>query len=203
MKTPILILIFVAALVAQDFSQDTLFVGAGKTIAGKVVEIGADVVKYKKPDHTDGPLYDIARSEVTSVHYADGSRDDFSAEPSAQTQSFVMVHVANQDDQLVPMNQTVDTRILKGNNEKIGQAGQVLGAALVIGAEIATISYMNKNANNMNNGNRSSYKTGNQYHANNSCSSNSRSSRSQGTSNNADVVLPLIIGVVGILSHIK
>jgi hypothetical protein len=172
MRPVIPILIFVVAFVASTFSQDTLFVGAGKTISGKVVEIGTDVVKYKKPDHADGPLYNVAKSEVSSIHYSDGSRDDLSAGSNAQTNSFVLVHVADQDDQLIPTNQTVDTRIFKGETENVDKVGSFLGALLIIGAEIAVVSAMEKQSNKVSNSNNYYNNNSRQNRSTNSCCSN-------------------------------
>lgn len=171
MKTPLLILIFVLACVSKQFSQDTLFIGAGKIITGKVIEIGTDVVKYKKLYQTDGPLYNIAKSEVSSIHYLDGTRDYFSSESSVETQSFVMVHVAGQDDQLIPLHQAIDTRAATGNNQKAEKGGQLLGALLILGAELAVVSAMEKHSNKVNNSNRSYYNNKQNY-PNKSCCSN-------------------------------
>ncbi len=62
----------------QIFSQDTLFLNSGDFIPAKVTEIGIDQIKYKKPSNPDGPNYVTNKSDVSSIHYFDGSKDVFS-----------------------------------------------------------------------------------------------------------------------------
>jgi hypothetical protein len=175
MRSPILILIFVA-VAAQLFSQDTLFVGTGKTITGKVTEIGTDVVKYKRSDNLDGPLYNVSKSDISSIHYSNGSEDVFSDASSTANSNTVLVHVAGQDDQVIPKNQTSNTG-LYGNNVPVNQ---VLNA-VVLGAELLAVSQMNHGSHKR------------------SCGRSTFRSKSSTTA----LVVPLVVGLATLAAHHK
>lgn len=66
--------LFVNALASKD-SCDRIIDKEGDEILAKVTEIGIDVIKYKKCNHLDGPIYNIPKSAVLMIDYANGSRE--------------------------------------------------------------------------------------------------------------------------------
>jgi hypothetical protein len=56
---------------------DTIFLKSGGLLLGKVEEIGQTEIKYRKCNNLTGPIISIAKSEVTTIHYSNGTRDFF------------------------------------------------------------------------------------------------------------------------------
>jgi hypothetical protein len=178
MKKLILILISTTAFVTQMFSQDTLVLNSGKVILGKVEEIGSDQIKYKKPERMDGPLYVLNRSDVSSISYSNGTKEILSNEvqsPASSASNTVAVHVAGKDDQVIPMTQTRNTGIYGSNN----QSNQVLNA-VVLGAEMLAVGNLNRGMRRRSCGNPV-YRRG----------------------GNAGLAVPIIIGLAGLVTHLK
>jgi hypothetical protein len=76
MKTIQLIIIGLS-LSSRLFSQDTLYTTEGHIIAGKVMEISNDDIKYKKASNLDGPVYVISKADVVLIEYKNGVKDVF------------------------------------------------------------------------------------------------------------------------------
>jgi len=76
-------LLFIASIArAQD-----IIVKINKTeIKAKVTEITETTIKYKKWENQDGPVYNIARSEVFMILYANGQREIIQKEAPAVSQ---------------------------------------------------------------------------------------------------------------------
>ncbi len=66
------------AQVASDTlsGHDIIVLRTGKMIRAKVIEIGLDVIKYKRAGYFNGPTYTIARTDVYAINYPD-SRSDY------------------------------------------------------------------------------------------------------------------------------
>lgn len=79
MKKLLLLTIF-AAIVASVSAQDIIVTRRAGKVAGKVFEITDTHVKYRKAENPTGPLYAIAKSEVTMIEYEDGRTESVSAE---------------------------------------------------------------------------------------------------------------------------
>ena len=60
------------------YAQDVIVKKDGSTILSKVLEVNTADVKYKKFSNLDGPTYTINKSELLSINYENGERDDFS-----------------------------------------------------------------------------------------------------------------------------
>jgi hypothetical protein len=56
---------------------DTIILKSGALLIGKVEEIGQSEIKYRKCNNLTGPLISISKSEVSSIHYSNGTRDFF------------------------------------------------------------------------------------------------------------------------------
>lgn len=65
------------AQVASDTlsGHDILVLRSGKMIRAKVIEIGLDVIKYKRAGYFNGPTYTISRTEVYAINYPDSQSD--------------------------------------------------------------------------------------------------------------------------------
>ena len=60
-----------------SFSQDVIVKTDGSTIKCKVVEVGPDIIKYKRLDNISGPDYFIEKASVAEIDYKNGSKDIF------------------------------------------------------------------------------------------------------------------------------
>ncbi len=58
-------------------SQDLIILRSGDEIQALVNEIGLDHIKYRRIDNPNGPLYNIEKSTVFMIKYANGSKDVF------------------------------------------------------------------------------------------------------------------------------
>ncbi len=72
-----LILIFLIALLLSvlGFSQDVLYKMDGSSITCKIRSINEDVIKYKKTDTINSPVYEIKSAEVYKIRYRNGTVD--------------------------------------------------------------------------------------------------------------------------------
>ena len=69
------------------FAQDIITFKNGDEIKSKVIEVTPDLIKYKKWENQDGPIYSSNKSEVFMVKYANGTKDVFKDNPAAITYS--------------------------------------------------------------------------------------------------------------------
>lgn len=59
-------------------AQDVIVKKDGSTIIAKVLEVNQDNIKYKKLSNQNGPTYTISISDVMSVNYENGEKEDYS-----------------------------------------------------------------------------------------------------------------------------
>lgn len=64
----------------SDEPCDDLIFRDGSEVKGKVSEVNATEIKYKKCDMPDGPVYTVKKSEVFMIKYANGTREVFKEE---------------------------------------------------------------------------------------------------------------------------
>jgi len=76
-RSGVFFLIFLIFLPAIVFSQDTIFFVKQYQYVVKVIEIEDSKVKYRKFDNLEGPIYLVAKNEILSIHYSNGTRDSF------------------------------------------------------------------------------------------------------------------------------
>ena len=62
-------------LSVDAFSQDDIILRNDNVTKGKVEEVGVSVIRYRKADNMDGPIYDMPKADVYMIVYANGSRD--------------------------------------------------------------------------------------------------------------------------------
>ena len=58
-------------------AQDVIVKKDGSTILSKVLEVNVADIKYKKFSNLNGPTYTITKSEIMSINYENGEKDDF------------------------------------------------------------------------------------------------------------------------------
>ena len=74
-KQIVLAMLSLAAL--NVAAQDVVVKKDGSTILAKVLEVNQDNIKYKKFSNQNGPTYTINLSDVMSVNYENGEKEDF------------------------------------------------------------------------------------------------------------------------------
>ena len=69
--------IFLFLICAQHtFAQDKVYLTNGKTIEGKVNEVGPRQIKMVKKLPGEGPVYVINVTDIDSIVYSNGSSDE-------------------------------------------------------------------------------------------------------------------------------
>lgn len=81
MKKLFILLSFITLNVS---AQDVIVKKDGSTILSKVLEINKEDIKYKKFSNQKGPTYTINKSEIMSINYENGEKDDFSSDSSTK-----------------------------------------------------------------------------------------------------------------------
>ncbi len=76
MKQYSLIAVF-SLCVTHVAAQDVIVKKDGSTILSKVLEVNTSDIKYKKFSNLKGPTYTINKSEIMSINYENGDKDDF------------------------------------------------------------------------------------------------------------------------------
>jgi len=76
-----------AFVVLSVCAQDVIVKKDGTPILAKVMEINTDNVKYKKHGIKDGPTYTIAISDILTLTYANGDKEDFGNATSTQEET--------------------------------------------------------------------------------------------------------------------
>ncbi len=79
MKT-IKTLFFCTILSLSSFAQDVITLKNGTLINGNVIEISSTLVKFKKV--SDGPIYTMNVSDLSSITYKNGTVDEFGPAPT-------------------------------------------------------------------------------------------------------------------------
>ena len=74
-KTVILSIFLLASI--NVAAQDVVVKKDGSTILAKVLEVNQDNIKYKKFSNPNGPTYTIGLSDVMTVNYENGEKDNF------------------------------------------------------------------------------------------------------------------------------
>lgn len=78
MKTSLYFFILILLLTATAASaQDIIFKWTGEEIQAIVVDVSPGVIKYKKFDNKNGPVFSIAREQVEKIIYENGKTIDF------------------------------------------------------------------------------------------------------------------------------
>lgn len=73
----LLFCLIILTSVANSFAQDLIVLLDASEIEAKVIMVGTSEITYKKWDFQDGPSYQIAKSDVFYIKYANGTKDVF------------------------------------------------------------------------------------------------------------------------------
>lgn len=68
---------FVVFNAAVGFAQDVIVMKDGSTILAKVLKITKTEVTYKKYNNLQGPEYTMSISDIVSINYENGTKEDF------------------------------------------------------------------------------------------------------------------------------
>ena len=60
-------------------TADIIVKRSGEDVAVQIVEVTPELVKYRRMDNLQGPLYSIYRTELFMIRYANGTKDVFNA----------------------------------------------------------------------------------------------------------------------------
>jgi hypothetical protein len=72
---------------ALAFSQDVILLATGEDLEVRIVEIGPDVIKYRKFDNPDGPIFNLPKSEAWMIRYENGPKVILKAETKTDSTS--------------------------------------------------------------------------------------------------------------------
>lgn len=68
---------FVVFSAAVGFAQDVIVMKDGSTVLAKVLKITKTEVTYKKYNNLQGPEYTMSISDIVSINYENGTKEDF------------------------------------------------------------------------------------------------------------------------------
>lgn len=66
---------------------DVIVFRSGDSLKAKVLEITEDVIRYKRCDNLEGPLFTVSKGKVASIQYLNGLKEAFKAEATAVSSS--------------------------------------------------------------------------------------------------------------------
>lgn len=109
------------------FGQDVILLRTGDEIQSIVTEVDVHVIRYRKYENPEGPLYTIEKSKVFLIKYANGTKDVFNE---------ITPGPVIPDPQVAPPEQPVSdsqlkTPVLLEYRRGVRQNGKVLNSAEV------------------------------------------------------------------------
>jgi FKBP-type peptidyl-prolyl cis-trans isomerase FkpA len=107
----------------HSFCQDIIILKNGDEIKAKVSEVLTDVVKYKKWENQNGPLYSEAKGNIFMIKYQNGSKDLFANQTASATVA-VSSEEALRNNALKTLEESIVSNLQKrGKNQVIKLAG--------------------------------------------------------------------------------
>ena len=83
---PFGLVLFITLIFSNTVSaQDNIIMRNNDVVKAKVEEVGVDVIRYHKFDNLDGPIYDMPKTDVYMILYANGTRDVINDQPQNTT----------------------------------------------------------------------------------------------------------------------
>ncbi len=79
----IIIIIVLSLLHLSVLAQDIIITRKGEEISVKVIEISPSLIKYKKYNNLEGPIYSMQKDDVFMINYKNGTKDIFNLENSS------------------------------------------------------------------------------------------------------------------------
>ncbi len=98
MKNKLLLLpffiVFLLCLGAKTtLAQDTIYKRNGDIIIAQLLEVTPQLIKFKKIQLPDGPIYTLERSELFMIRYKNGSKDLFLDEKPVATDDYAVAPI--------------------------------------------------------------------------------------------------------------
>jgi hypothetical protein len=109
-KNIVLVAMLLVGMSFRLYSQDKILLKNGEEINAIVNEIDTDVIKYKKFENPNGPLYTIEKKLVFMVKYQNGTKDVFSETPELKNQEKLQ---NTQKENIIPL--TAKKGVVKKN----------------------------------------------------------------------------------------
>ena len=117
LSSPVVFLTFLLTFVfaVNAYSQDDIIMRNNDVVKAKVEEVGVNVIKYHKTANPDGPVYDVLRSEVYMIVYANGSRDVITPQSNTTTTTTTITNSSDgySDDSPAPDDDVSTTVIIR------------------------------------------------------------------------------------------
>ena len=87
MKRKLLYFLATALLsISSIYAQDIITTRVGDEIQAKIIEVGANEIKYKKWTNQEGPTYTLNKTEIFMINYQNGEKEVFSQTNNQSTQ---------------------------------------------------------------------------------------------------------------------
>lgn len=115
MRTKSLLLLVLLAVSSLIWADDTIYLKNGEEIKAKVSKITPNTIEYQKTSQTDGPSYELPKSDILMIIYKNGEKDIFVNKSSysnhnSNTKFYGQNHklgvVEYKDDRLLSLNGT-------------------------------------------------------------------------------------------------
>lgn len=134
--------IMMLLLATNVSAQDVIVKKDGSSILSKVIEVHEDVVKYKKHENLNGPIYSISKSEVLCINYQNGSKETFSV--SSEENSVTSSDVKHDENHLFNDEALLAIHHASNNNsvKALRTIGSVGGGILTAAGLCFTIVYI-------------------------------------------------------------
>jgi len=82
--TRFLLILAIVVACTTSYAQDILTTRTGEDILGKVIEVNATTIRYRKADAlTTGPVYELAKSDLLMIRYENGTKNIFTGNDAA------------------------------------------------------------------------------------------------------------------------
>ena len=107
MKKVLFLLMLLSATTV--FAQDVIVKKDGTTILSKVIEIGTSEVKYKRFSNQNGPTYNVSKSDILTINYENGEKEDYSSAEKTNSQ----------DNSINNGTQTYVKKVADSNNSEL------------------------------------------------------------------------------------
>lgn len=85
-------IILLSAYTVQAVYADIIYLNNGDEIKAKVESVETNEVKYKRESNPNGPTFSIMKQQILMIIYANGEKDIFQNNQSAQHQSSYVNH---------------------------------------------------------------------------------------------------------------
>lgn len=100
------------------YSQDIIIFKSGDEIKSKVLEVAPELIKYKKWENQNGPIYSSAKTDIFMIKYANGTKEVF--KPAA-TSNPTQINATNSTKEQTKSDSTEDLNFKKNGAVRINE----------------------------------------------------------------------------------